>query len=109
MSLVFEITVADKDTNAIGELLTLGAVVAPSPRFTGPVDVVVGQNDLIFCGGDCRVPTDQSAAVQPVFYPNAALGSAHFIVPGTGHSINAHYGARASWNHQLKFLKSNEL
>lgn len=99
----------DKEPNALGEFLTLGTVVAPSPAFTGPVDVVLGQNDMIFCGGDCMFPTDQSAAVQPAFYPNAAPGSTHFIVPGAGHIINAHYGAKASWEHQLEFLRTNGL
>lgn len=104
---VFQITYNDRQTNAIGEILTLGAVLAPSPRFIGPVDVVLGENDQVFCGSNCSTPTDLSAAFQPVFYPNAAAGYSHFLVPGTGHSINAHFGARASWDHQLDFLKEN--
>ncbi|KAL8725346.1 MAG: hypothetical protein Q9166_007406 [cf. Caloplaca sp. 2 TL-2023] len=106
---IFDITVRDKQTNNIGELLTLGTIVAPSPDFTGPVDVVLGEKDLVFCGGDCARPADQSAAVQPVFYPNAAAGSRHFLAPGAGHSINAHYSAPAAWNHQLSFLRANGL
>lgn len=104
---VFYITFRDRETNAIGEILTIGTVLAPSPRFIGPVDVVLGENDQVFCGGNCSTPTDQSAVFRPVFYPNAAAGSSSFLVPGTGHSINAHFGARASWDHQLDFLKAN--
>ena len=109
ISLVFEAMVLGKETNCIGELLTLGSFVAPSPNFTGPVDVVLGENDLVFCGGDCSSPTDQSAAVQPLFYPNAAAGSRHFLAPGAGHVINAHFSAKASWDHQFEFLKVNGL
>lgn len=107
MSLVFLTTVLDKQTTSVGELLTIGTIVAPSPAFTGPVDVVLGENDLIFCGGNCTSPTDQSAAVQPAFYPNAAAGSQHFLAPGAGHNINAHFSAKASWDHQTNFLKMN--
>ncbi|KAL8726651.1 MAG: hypothetical protein Q9181_005965 [Wetmoreana brouardii] len=106
---VFEATVRDKDTNSIGELLTLGTIVAPSPAFTGPVDVVLGENDLIFCGGNCATPVDQAAAVQPLFYPNASAGSRHYLAAGAGHSINAHFSAKAAWAHQLDFLKLNGL
>lgn len=63
-----------------------------------------------FCRGDCTKPTDQSATVQPILYPNAkkdGAGSAHFLAPGTGHLINAHLNARKAWEHQLGFLKGN--
>ncbi|CAL8578033.1 hypothetical protein XPA_003835 [Xanthoria parietina] len=104
---VFEATVQDKQTTSIGELLTIGTIVAPSPAFTGPVDVVLGENDLVFCGGNCASPVDQSAAVQPLFYPNAAAGSRHYLAAGAGHSVNAHFSAKAAWAHQIDFLKLN--
>lgn len=49
----FRQQVANKQTNTLGVLLTLGGIVAPSTEFTGPVDVVNGEHDLVFCGGDC--------------------------------------------------------
>ncbi|KAL8707005.1 MAG: hypothetical protein Q9201_000053 [Fulgogasparrea decipioides] len=106
---ILEATVRDKETNSIGELLTIGTIVAPSPAFTGPVDVVLGENDLVFCGGNCAMPVDQAAAVQSLFYPNAAAGSRHYLAAGAGHSINAHFSAKAAWAHQLDFLKFNGL
>lgn len=109
MPLVFEAMVLDKEINCIGELLTLRSFVGPSPDFTGPVDVVLGQNDFVFCGRDCSSPTDHSAAVQPLFFPNAAAGSQHFLAPGAGHAINAHFSAKASWDHQFDFLSANGL
>ena len=104
---VFEVIVRNRQTIAIGDLLTLDTIAAPAPGYTGPVDVVLGGNDMAFCRGDCTTPTDQSAAVQPILYPNAGAGSSHFLVPGAGHLINAHFGARAAWDHQLNFLKAN--
>ncbi|KAI4122377.1 MAG: hypothetical protein LQ338_005850 [Usnochroma carphineum] len=103
---VFAAQVASKQTQTFGELLTLGTIVAPSAQFRGAVDVVLGENDLVFCGGDCTKPQDQSALVAPVFYP-AASHTQHYIVPGAGHSIFAHYSAGMAFAHMLSFLKSN--
>ena len=103
---VLAIEVGNKQTQTFGELLTLGSIVAPSTQYTGPVDIVLGENDLVFCGGDCTQPQDQSALVAPVFYP-AASSSQHYIVPGAGHSIFAHYSASKAFNQMLSFLHTN--
>lgn len=83
-------------------------MVAPSPHFKGPVDVLLGENDLVFCGGDCTQPQDQSALVVPIFYP-AASKSQHYIVPGAGHTIFAHYSAQKAFNQMTRFLQTNGL
>lgn len=106
---MFDTFVKNKDTQTIGELFTLGSVVAQNPQFTGPVDVVVGEADFIFCGSDCHVPNDHSAEVQPALYPNAAKGSQSYLVPNSGHNINAHYSAGQAYQQMLKFLSDNEL
>lgn len=82
-------------------------MISPSPQFTGPVDVVLGQNDYFFCGGDCKYPSDQSAAVVPAFYPAAGKGSQHYLVPGAGHLINAHVSAPQGFDQMTAFLRSN--
>lgn len=97
---------ANKQTQTFGELLTLGTIVALSPQFKGPVDVVLGENDLVFCGGDCTKPVDQSALVAQAFYP-AASKSQHYLVPGAGHSIFAHYSASSAFNQMIQFLQTN--
>ncbi|MCJ1238050.1 hypothetical protein MMC14_006038 [Varicellaria rhodocarpa] len=106
---VFNYQVGNKSTNTFGELLTLGNIVAPSPLFTGPVDVVNGENDFVFCGGKCALPTDKTAAVIPFFYPAAAKGSQSYSVPNTGHSINAHTAAPKAFDQMLGFLKTNNI
>lgn len=40
---------AAKQTVTFGELFTLGGVPSTAPAFTGPVDIVDGDNDLPFC------------------------------------------------------------
>lgn len=94
-------------TNALGELLTLASGNVPSSNFSGPVDVVNGQYDLLYCGGDCAFPTDQSALVQPAFYPNAGGISQQFLVPNCGHVINAHLTAPQAFAQMLAFLQVN--
>lgn len=105
---VLAIEVANKQTQTFGELLTLGTIVAPASQFRGPVHVVLGENDLVFCGGDCTQPQDQSALVVPAFYP-AASKSQHYIVPGAGHVIFAHYSAPKAFAQMTSFLKTNGL
>ncbi|KAK7699567.1 hypothetical protein SLS64_011520 [Diaporthe eres] len=105
----FEQQVANKQTNTLGILLTLGGIIAPSAQFTGPVDVVNGENDLVFCGGNCFYPMDQNKAVLDVFYPAASSGSQTYIAAGAGHSIAAHKSGPDSFAHMIGFLQANGL
>ncbi|KAI0967884.1 Alpha/Beta hydrolase protein [Xylaria arbuscula] len=106
---VFRRQVEHKQTNTLGVLLTLGGIVAPSTEYKGPVDVVNGEHDLVFCGGDCLRPTDQNAATLAVFYPAASRGSRTFIAEGAGHSIAAHKSGPDSFKHMIQFLQANNL
>ena len=96
---------ANKQTQALGELITLGSIVGPSPNFTGPVDIVLGEKDLVFCSGNCLEPTDQSAFYASIFYPSVST-SQHYIVPGAGHVIFAHYSAGLAFTQMLTFLRT---
>ncbi|KAI6088322.1 alpha/beta-hydrolase [Hypoxylon rubiginosum] len=105
----FRRQVAHKQTNTLGVLLTLGGIVAPSAEFTGPVDIVNGEHDLVFCGGNCVQPTDQNAAALSMFYPAAAEGSRTYIAAGAGHAIAAHKSGPDSFKHMIQFLQDNDL
>ncbi|KAI3328224.1 hypothetical protein F4824DRAFT_518020 [Ustulina deusta] len=103
----FRQQVANKQTNTLGVLL--GGIVAPSTEFSGPVDIVNGQNDLVFCGGNCLYPTDQNTATLSIFYPAASCGSQTYIVAGAGHSIAAHKSGPDSFKQMIQFLQANSL
>lgn len=105
----FEQQVSNKQTNTLGILLTLGGIIAPSTQFTGPVDVVNGENDLVFCGGNCLYPTDQNEAVLAIFYPAASSGSQTYMAAGAGHSIAAHKSGPDSFTQMINFLQANGL
>lgn len=105
----FQQQVANKQTNTLGVLLTLGGIVAPSTEFKGPVDIVNGENDLVFCGGDCLYPTDQNIATMSIFYPAASNGSQTYIATGSGHAIAAHKSGPDSFKQMIQFLQTNGL
>lgn len=95
-----------KQTFTFGDIFTLSGPVAPATAFTGPVDIVNGQNDFIFCGSDCEYPSDLGAAVLPALFPAAGSGSTSYLVPGTGHGINAHTTAPQAYAQMLSFVKT---
>ncbi|KAJ8106001.1 hypothetical protein ONZ43_g7209 [Nemania bipapillata] len=105
----FHQQVANKQTNTLGVLLTMGAIVAPAPKFNKPVDIVNGEHDLVFCGGNCLYPTDQNAVAMSTFYPAASEGSQTYIAAGAGHCIAAHKSGPDSFKHMIQFLQANKL
>lgn len=105
----FNKQVAHKQPYTLGQELTLASLFIPAMNYTGPVDVVAGQHDFPFCGGDCEYPSDQAAATIVEFYPAASSGSESFVVPNSGHSINAHYEAGTQFTQIRAFLSKNGL
>lgn len=94
----------NKQPMTIGELMTITGLPSQS-RFTGPVYVIDGENDVPFCGGDClNTGTSASipAAAEKVF-PSASAFVA-YIHPNTGHAINVHYNATGAYKQINDFL-----
>ncbi len=79
-------------TQSVGELLGSIELSAPT-NFTGPVYVINGQRDMQNCLGNCYIPYDKTAALQPALFPHARKDSSYYVVPDTGHGINYHYTA----------------
>ncbi|KAJ8065470.1 hypothetical protein OCU04_006153 [Sclerotinia nivalis] len=103
----FKHQVAQKQTYTIGQQFTLPAIYSTAPKFKGPVDIVIGKYDFPFCQGRCDHPVDLAAATIPVLYPAADSKSESFVVPDSGHLINAHYNARAQFDQINDFLDRN--
>ena len=53
-----------KQTQSVGEFLTQYWVTKLAPDFTGPVFVIIGENDMPNCFGNCMYPTNKPAAVK---------------------------------------------
>jgi pimeloyl-ACP methyl ester carboxylesterase len=105
---VLDAAEASKQTLTIGELFTNPEFVAPAPKFTGPIDVLNGENDLPFCQSNCLLPQNQAALVKGVLYPNAKNSSTYYIGKGAGHGLNLHYVAPDAYQQIFKFIKENE-
>ncbi len=88
-------------------MFTLGSAYAPATAFTGPVDIVNGQNDYFYCGGDCTYLTDQAAAAIPAYFPAASKGSQSYLAPNAGHNVNMHYSSISAFQQMTAFLQTN--
>ncbi|KAI4204176.1 MAG: hypothetical protein LQ350_001367 [Teloschistes chrysophthalmus] len=96
----------------LGELLTIGSGPPMAPEFKGPVQIVTGRQDSIYCGGDCLATGDPALASIPakskVAFPAAKAFEA-YIQPDTAHGINLHYNSTAVYNVIQRFLNSQGL
>ncbi|KAL8836469.1 MAG: hypothetical protein Q9170_002902 [Blastenia crenularia] len=104
---IFSLQTSRKQTLALGESYTLPLVYSPATAYTGPVAIINGENDFFYCGGNCSYPVDQAAAAIPAYFPNANKAkSTSYLVPGTGHNVNAHLNAARAFERMLAFSRA---
>lgn len=87
----FDLARSTEQAVTVGSLFTVGAVGGPS-SFSGPVQVVNGAKDFVFCSSNCWAGpngTDIPSGVK-MLYPHAK-NSTSYIAEDTGHRITAHY------------------
>ncbi|GAB7347321.1 hypothetical protein MBLNU459_g3399t1 [Dothideomycetes sp. NU459] len=88
-----------KQPVTLGEIFTLASGAPKKSPFTGPVLVLTGENDNIYCGGNCTATGGSMASIPAdvmMSYPNASAFEA-YIQPNTGHGINLHYNSTAAF------------
>ncbi|CBQ68236.1 conserved hypothetical protein [Sporisorium reilianum SRZ2] len=88
----FDLARATEQAVTLGSLFTIGAVGGVAKEFRGPVQVVNGAKDFIFCSSNCWAGpngTDIPSGVK-MLYP-AARNFTSYIAEDTGHGITAHY------------------
>ncbi|KAH7929248.1 alpha beta-hydrolase [Leucogyrophana mollusca] len=93
-----------------GVLFTIGTNTKPATDFKGPVRVVTGDKDWIFCLNDCyAVPVGSSERNIPEFvkqlYP-AASAFDTYIPANTGHALNQHYSAPETYQNMIQFAEN---
>lgn len=113
---ILDFSEATKQPFTTGEILTLGGSPPSAPEFKGPVQVLVGNQDFIFCGGDCvpnggppgmpAGPSIPSGVVQA--FPAASAFEA-YIQPNTGHGINLHFNSTGAYRATQEFLLAHGL
>ncbi|TEY84261.1 hypothetical protein BOTCAL_0018g00380 [Botryotinia calthae] len=87
-----EYTEQHKEPFTTGELLTLAAQPASAPEFEGPVLVVTGNEDAIFCGGNCMAGGGNVLENVGAAFPKSSEFRAH-VKMGCGHAVNVHFSA----------------
>jgi len=106
---IFYYAEQSKQPFTVGELLTLGGTPATSP-FAGPVQVVTGRQDSIYCAGDCLATGDPAMPNIPAgvgkYLPKSSNFST-YIPEDVGHGLNLHYGAKATYQEIQGFLEAN--
>jgi alpha-beta hydrolase superfamily lysophospholipase len=95
-----------RETNAIGETLTLGSIYLPT-TFSKPVQILNGQQDWFYCQGNCLAGGgDVTADALAIFYPNRATSESEAItLPDMGHNINLHHGRLEAFEKMLAFIQ----
>lgn len=97
---------ANKQPFTVGEALTLGGAPSVSP-FTGPVHILTGRQDAIYCGGDCMATglanVSSIPAAAETYFPDAKNFSVN-VPEGIGHAITVHYNARAAYQEVQDYL-----
>ncbi|CAG8954711.1 hypothetical protein HYFRA_00004634 [Hymenoscyphus fraxineus] len=92
-----------KQPFGITELLSGGS--PGRTNYTGPVLVVAGSNDFIFCNGYCEGVLEPAAKLD--FPSSSSLKT--YVQPDTGHGMNFHTNATGFYKVVTDFLASNGL
>ncbi|KAJ8067352.1 hypothetical protein OCU04_004705 [Sclerotinia nivalis] len=109
---IAEYTEHNKEPFTTGEILTMAAQPSSAPNFTGPVLILTGNEDQIFCGGNCS-ETGASAALNipaqaAVIFPKARTFTA-YIQPRCGHAVNVHFNSSGAYRVMNGFLREQGL
>ncbi|XXG98410.1 uracil permease [Hypoxylon texense] len=103
---VLEAAYAAGQPVTVGELMTIGTVAAGNNSFTGPVQVITGERDIPFCGGNCLVSEPSLPAQTRPYFPNASFFEA-IVVSGAGHGLNLGLSAPSTYASILDFFDKN--
>lgn len=94
----------NEDVTGLGELLSITAGLKAAPAYTGPVAVITGERDAVFCfGGRCGTGAQSPQAQSCGFFPKSSNCS-YYIPLGAGHMVNLHYTAQQSFRNAHDFL-----
>lgn len=94
-----------KQPIAFTEPLTINPGALPLPKFKGPVLLITGEYDFIFCNGYCTDVLDSPADL--IFGASKKFKS--YVQPNMGHGMNLHKNATGYFGVVTDFLGANGL
>ncbi|KAI9853219.1 MAG: hypothetical protein M1830_006740 [Pleopsidium flavum] len=101
---IFLLDYNHEDVTGLGELLSITAGLKQAPSYTGPVAVITGERDEVFCaGGFCGTGPNSPQAQSCSLFPKSS-NCTYYIPLGTGHMIDLHYTAQESFKNAHDFL-----
>lgn len=104
---IFLMDYNNEDVVGVGELLSIAGGLKLAPAYTGPVFVVTGSNDDVFCeAAQCGTGSASPQAMSGALFPKSSNFSYSEPI-GTGHMINLHYTAQQSFKASHDFLAAN--
>lgn len=104
---VIELDEATKQPVTYGEIVTLGAGIVPT-NFTGPVHIVTGNNDFIFCGSNCSATGSNLTSIPSsaqLLFPMTSNFKVYTPL-NTGHAWALHTSSLNTTNEITSFLQS---
>ena len=96
-----------RQTNALGETLTLAAIIVPVPAYSKPVQILNGVKDFFYCHGDCVTSEgDVTADALELFYPNRDAAKSEAVnIDDVGHNINLHFARHTAFEKTLAYVE----
>ena len=106
LSLDFTKEFHTRQTNAIGETMTLLSLYVPAPAYDKPVQILNGVQDFFYCQGNCLAGgSDATLAALNTFFPNRDREKSESInIQDVGHNINLHYKRTEAFDRTLAFI-----
>lgn len=89
----FDLARSTEQAVTLGSLASIGAVGGEAANYQGPVHVVNGAKDFIFCSSNCYAGDQQGKTIPDgvqMLYPKTKNFTS-YIAEDTGHAITAHY------------------
>lgn len=80
-------------------------MISPALNFSGPVTVVTGKQDTVFCQGNCYAGANGTSVLLDVVFPFSPFSTR--VVPTTGHALNVHLSAPATYAYVLEWAKAS--
>jgi hypothetical protein len=104
---VFNQNFRTRQSNAIGETLTLASSYVPT-AYNKPVMIMNGQHDFYYCQGNCFVGGgDVRADALAYFFPHRVVElSKAATLPNTSHNIDFHLSRLKAFAKMLGFVES---
>ncbi|KZO91751.1 alpha/beta-hydrolase [Calocera viscosa TUFC12733] len=92
-----------------GVLFTFTSLINGASNFTGPVHVVTGDRDWVFCGAQCDIEPDGQHTILELVGPTIFPQSSNFSVfspANTGHGLNMHLSTPDSYTNIMDWLNA---